>query len=149
MDFKKLGQPELKELAEFFVVDVVAADEEKPTKKELLAALTTGDDALTEEDYETFKAAKAAGQDKAPEGEEIEKQVADAKESAAETEPVDTSNYVLIKFEGKNPTLEIVGYTFQRKHPYRSVPPEIAEYLVRKQTGFRLAMPSELTDYYN
>lgn len=150
MSFKNLNVDELKDVAEFFVVDVEAADPEKgPSKKELLAALASGDDPVTWDQYkDIYVKAKEAGNDKAPteSGVDITNAAAEEEEKV---EAVDTSDYVLIKYDRKNPTYQVVGYTFTRRHPFASVPPEVAEYLVRQIEGFRLALPSEVTDYYN
>ena len=148
MSFQQLNKDELADIAEFFVVDVEAADAEKgPTKKELLAALAAGDEPVTFDQYkEIYLAAKAS---ETPEV--VEQNSEELHEPAPVNEPaedVDTSDYVLVKFEGKNPTMEVVGYTFTVRHPFQSVPPRVAEYLVRNQPAFRLAMPSEVTDYY-
>lgn len=149
MDFRRLDVDELKELAEFFVVDVVATDEENPTKKELLTALKTAEQPVTDEDYETFKRAKSENQVKAPEVAEQEKELAAAKAEKVEPVVVDTSNYVLVKFQGNNPRIDLVGHTFYKRHPFASVDPETAEWIVRNHPEFRLALPSEIAEYYN
>lgn len=152
MSFKNLTSDELAEVAEFFVVDVEAAGE-KPTKKELLAALSSGDEPVTWEQYnDIYLKAKASGMDKNAQVEKEKEETAKDAEEASKTkpaEPKDTSNYVLIKYDRQNPTFEVVGYSFTRRHPFASVPPETAEYLVRNIEGFRLALPSEVADYYN
>lgn len=130
---------ELKELAEFYVVDVEAKNEGKPTKKELLTALTESDQKIGDEDVENFLKAKK---------EEAPKADSEPKKEEEAAEPVDTSNYVLVKYERKNPTFETIGYVFTTRHPFASVPPEVAEHLVRNMEGFRLALPSEAADYY-
>ncbi len=142
MSFNKLRVEELKEIAEFFVVDVEAANEEHgPTKKELLAALASGDEPVTWEDYETiYTPAKEAATPPKP---------AEAAKPAAKPEPVDTSGYVLVKMERSNPSYQALGYTFTSRHPYHSVPKEVAEHLVQNVDGFRLALESEVADYYN
>lgn len=157
MSFQNLNKEELAEVAEFFVVDVEAADEENgPTKKELIAALAAGDEPVSWDDYkDTFLAAKEAGTAEAPKGveslpdtdDEDSEEIATPKK-AGKPEPVDKSDHVLVKYQRKNPTWEVVGYTFTAKHPFASVPAEVAEYLIRQQEGFRLALPSEVTEYY-
>lgn len=146
MSFSTLKVEDLKKVAEFFVVDVEAADEDKgPTKKELLAALSAGDDPVTWDQYkEIYLPAVEAGNDKPVEDEDDDVEPAPA--------PVDKyadSEKVLIKYERKNPTFEILDFTFTTRHPFASVPAEVAEHLVRNVEGFRLALPSELKDYYN
>ena len=158
MSFQNLKVDELKKVAEFFAVDVEPADADKgPTKKELLAALSDGDDPVTWEQYnDIYLKAVADGQDTTKGAEEAEK--SDKKDKAeAKDEPVeekkvserDSEDQVLVKYERKNPTFEVVGYTFTQKHPFKSVPASVAEHLVRNVEGFRVALPSEVTEYYN
>lgn len=144
MSFSNLNKEELLEVAEYFVVDVEAEDPEKgPTKKEIVAALGAGDDPVTWEDYKEAKDNGAFAK------EDDEESVAEVeKPKAKPVEPVDTSNYLPIKFVGNNPTFEIVGYTFTKAHPYAVLPPEVAEYLITKVEGFRQALPSEIAEYY-
>jgi hypothetical protein len=151
MAFKDLNNEELAEIAEFFVVDIVAVNEDKPTKKELLAALNGGDEPVTWEQYNdifvpTKEKMKSPEVSKAEaEAAELEAMdVADAKAAVA-ARPVGD---VPVKFEGKNPRLDVVGLTFTQQHPYALVDPETAEYLVKNQSGFRLALPTEVADYY-
>ena len=52
MSFESLNKDELVKVNEFFAKDVEAADPEKgPTKKELIAALASGDDPVSWDDY--------------------------------------------------------------------------------------------------
>jgi hypothetical protein len=149
MSFKTLTAEELANVAEFFVVDVEVADPEKPAnKKELLAALAAGDEPVTWEQYNDIylvaKEREAAA--KAP--------VAPAPEVVTEVvvvpaEPVDTTDYILVKMDRHNFRYDIRGYSFTKKHPFQSVAPADAEYIIRNVEGFRQALPSEVTDYYN
>lgn len=146
MSFSTLKVEDLKKVADFFVVDVEAADPEKgPTKKELLAALASGDDPVTWDQYkDIYLKAVETGNAEPEETEEEDEPVVEKK-----VDKYADSDKVLIKYERKNPSYEILGYTFTTRHPYATVPAEVAEHLVRKVEGFRLALPSELTDYYN
>lgn len=171
MSFTQLNKDELKELSEFYAVEVTAADDKKgPTKKEYLAALAEDD--ITEDDHRRFLQAKQAGQDKSPEVKrlEAEAEAALAKntedkttedkaaeddedalgeaEEAEDDEPQVKEDEVLVKYERKNGTWQAAGYTFTKAHPFASVPVSVAEFLIQKQKGFRLALPSEVTDYY-
>lgn len=148
MSFKTLTAPELQDIADFFVVDVENPDPEKPvSKKVLLAALAAGDQPVTWEDYETVylvakareEAAKAA-----PQPEPVVEVVA-----VEPAEPVDKSDYVLVKMDRQNFRYDIRGYTFTKKHPYQAVAPADADFIIRSVEGFRLALPSEVQDYYN
>lgn len=142
--FNSLKVNELKAIAEFFVVDVVAANPDKPGKAELVAALESGDDPVTWEQYETIflPAQRTADEPAGPD-------LTAKKEKSEKPKVIDTSNYVLIKMERRNPRYDIAGLSFTKEHPYHSVDPETAEFIVRNIEGFRLAMPSELADYYN
>lgn len=144
MSFQSLNKDELTAVAEFFVVDVEVADAEKgATKKELLAALAAGDDPVTWDQYKEIYLKNAV--ELAPQAPKVEAQSA----AVEEDEPEDEGNLVLVRYLRRNPTWEVVGYTFTKEHPFKSVPAEIAEYLVLKQEGFRLALPTEVSDYYN
>lgn len=147
MSFKDLDRDELAKVADFFVVDVESANEDKPTKKELLAALAAGDDPVTWEQYnDVYLAAKKDGQAEAPEAEDLTPKV----KETAPVKPIDTSNYVLVKFQGKNPRFDAAGHTFYQRHPYAPVDPETAEHLVKHYKNlFRIALPSEVTEYYH
>lgn len=177
MSFQSLNKEELADVAEFFTKDVKAADDEKgPSKAELLAALASdedGSDPVSWDDYKNiYLSAKESGQDKSPEviaaekaaeeeaakAEEAAKQAAADEAALAEEEsakPVDDEEEdeevetAIVKFEGKNPTLQVVGYTFSKSHPFVPVPVEIAEYLISNDRRFRLALPSEVKDFYN
>lgn len=153
MSFQNLNKDELKELAAFYAVEPEIADADHgPTKKELLAALAQEN--VSNDDYQTFLEAKEAGTDKSKE-EKLE-QAAEAREEGdvpdpepEEVEPEDRSDWVLVKMERKNPSYETDGFRFTKEHPFGSVPPVVAKYLVTQVKGFRVALPDEVTDYYN
>ena len=167
MSFQNLKVDELKELAEFYAVEPEVADEDHgPTKKELLAALA--EDEVSKEDYERFVEAKESGQDKSPEARAAEEAAAEAEEAEEEGDTVeaeaaaddadaveaaaeqeDPSDEVLVKYERKNPSYQVRGILFTKAHPFASVPEDVAEYLIRELEGFRLALPSEVTEYYS
>lgn len=163
MSFQELKVDELKKVAEFFAVDVDVANEDHgATKKELLAALAAGDEPVTWDDYKNVylesdtkkvedKAAEAQAEAEKhvdnTEGELVDKKQAeeDSKSAAKEAAQVEE---VLIKYERKNPTWQVGEYTFTKAHPYKSVPVKVAESLIRNSNGFRLALPSEVIDFY-
>lgn len=156
MSFQNLKVEELVKVAKHFNVDVVTAEKDKePTKKELLAALAAGDDPVTWDDYKEYyvPAQKSENTHVEPvNGEDEEAQARKAEEAVAEVEEPaqdeNTEEHVLVKYERKNPSYQVVGYSFSIRHPFQSVPVSVAEYLIRQQEGFRLALPSEVTDYY-
>ena len=137
MAFKDLPADELKKVAEFFVVDVVSVKEE-PTKKELLAALASGDDPVTWEQYEELYL-------------KVENKPAPVVEDETVTdddEPVKELSTVL-KMERPNGMFSIRGYVFTQEHPYRPVTDEDADWIVTHEHGFRRATTQEVADYYS
>lgn len=154
MDFRRIDEKELKELAEFFVVDVTAVDEDAPTKKELIASFKalSEEDAVSDDDYAIFLKSKedAAALAESAKAEPVKKdELPDVEAKKSKYADVDKSDWVLLKFEGNNPRIDLLGFTFQKKHPFQQVPEDVAAYAVTKSEGFRLALPSELADFYN
>lgn len=156
-DFADLDVEELTALAEFFVKDVVAVDDDNPSKSELLAALASSDEdggqPVTWEDYqELFLPSRPSKSADAP-----QKEAGNPLEGVSVTktttttvtveEPVEEDT-VLVKMERKNPRYDIAGYTFTQEHPFNAVPEKTAEFIV-KSGGFRLVLPSEAVEYYN
>lgn len=145
MSFSSLNKEELEKVAEFFVVDVEAADADKgPTKKELLAALASGDEPVTWDQYKDIYLKAVETGNAEPESVDDEEDVV----VEAKPDKYADSKRVIIKYDRKNPSYEVLGYTFSKRHPFASVPQEVAEHLVRNVEGFRLALESEVTDYY-
>lgn len=62
-----------------------------------------------------------------------------------QAEPVDQ---VLLKMDRKNPTFQAFGHKFTREHPYAIVDEDIAQKIIDKFDGFRLASPREAKSYY-
>jgi hypothetical protein len=165
--FDTLNKEELQDVADYFVVDVEAADPEKgPSKKELVASLAAGTEPVTREDYENlflpnrdkFNADKAEAEEAEKAArEEAEKaqntpdaDVVEAVKSEVATPAVksDDNNYMVVKYTRKNPRYDIVGLTFTKAHPYRRVHSDTAAWLIRTQEGFSLALPEEVAEYY-
>lgn len=64
-------------------------------------------------------------------------------------EPVDTSDFVLVRFTGSNSTLQVGEFTFSRKNPFLAVPPRVAEHVYRTWPDkFRPASHVEVEDFY-
>lgn len=148
--FINLEVEELKALAEFFIKDIVAVDDNDPSRSELLAALASSDEdggkPVTWEDYtELFlpsRPSKAVDTPQVEAGNPFEEKV------AGETTTEEEEDEVLVFMERKNPRYDIAGYTFTSEHPFNAVPESVAEFII-KSGGFRTAMPSEVQDYYN
>lgn len=54
----------------------------------------------------------------------------------------------LVKMERKNPQYNTRGHKFTQEHPYALVDREVCDYLLEKETGFRMAFPNELEEFY-
>lgn len=164
--------------ASFAVEPEVADEEHGPTKKELLAALAengvswkdyqdlkdASDDADDTEVEEEQKE-EAAKQDVA---EEVAFATADEREEADKADDVaddadlpadeeveeekgedeDSGDEILVKYVRKNPTWEQAGHRFTKDHPFKSLPVELAERLIKSGVVVQ-ALPSEVKDYYN
>lgn len=134
---------ELRAVAEFFAVEVETANPDKePNKKEVLAALNSGDQPVTFEDYKNIYLVAEKPKSDAP-----ELTNAEAKQEAKSQEPEGPK--VLLKMERANARYDIRGYTFTKEHPFHNVSQKDAEYIIKNVEGFRVALPSELSDYYN
>lgn len=136
MAFKDLGVEELREVAEFFAIDVETAGD-KPSKRELLAAFAAGEDPLTWDDYEDSFVPNKKQEE--PAGDEPVEEYVD------QERVLDT----VLKMERGNPRFDIRGYTFTKDHPYRPVTREDADWIVVNVEGFRLATTQEVSDYYS
>lgn len=146
MSFNNLKVDELRDVADFFVVEVEQANPDKgATKKEILAALAAGDEPVTWKDYNEIYLPAKEKDVPAPESEPVEEEEVVVKADEAEAD----TTMVLVKYERKNPTWEVGGYLFSHDHPYKAVPEELAERLVSDAGGFRVALPSEVTKYYS
>lgn len=54
----------------------------------------------------------------------------------------------LLKMERWNPTFNILGYRFEREHPFVLVKPEDAQWIMSHEQGFRIATPEEAKEFY-
>lgn len=127
--FKDLKPAELKTAAEYFGVDL----EGTPTKVEIIAALEA--DGVTWAQYnEIFN----------PTVKEEPTVI-----TVSQRKNVTRENGVLLKMERENPTFEVKGYRFTKKHPFIAVDPDDADYIVHNYEGFRPALPSEVEKYYS
>ena len=131
MSFEDMKQPELKRVAEEFGVEIPKGGFVK--NADIVAALEA--DGVTFDQWQ-----KLIG-----ELEEI-------KEELVVKEPVvvrDVSNSILLKMTRANGTFEERGYKFTREHPFIAVQEDDAEYFINSYEGFRVALPSEVKEYYS
>lgn len=66
----------------------------------------------------------------------------------AETPTYSPEDKLLVKMERENPLFGFRQYTFSHKNPYALMTPADAEYLIQNEDGFRMALPSELREFY-
>ena len=62
--------------------------------------------------------------------------------------PLSTNEKYLIKMTRDNLQFNVKGVKFTQEHPYALVSPDVADYLLTKEDGFRQATPSELREFY-
>ena len=129
MSFSTMKVSDLKEVAEYFAVDL----EGVKGKPALLAALE--EEGITYEMYAQFADAEKAEPELEP---RKEKKVVPA-----------NANLVLVRMDRENPSYDINGHTFTREHPYVAMTEEDAEFIFETQEGFRMATPREIQEYYN
>lgn len=128
MAFDKFKVSELKDIAEYFGIDIA----DLKSKSAILEALDT--EGVTYEMYKTFLDA-----------EEVTPDLPEKKPS----KPEPKGNVVLVKMERANPSYEIDGHVFTREHPFVAMSEEDAEFIFDTQQGFRMATPKEIQEYYN
>lgn len=133
MVFESLNKKELRAVAEEFGVDI----DEGAKKHEIITALQT--DGVTWEMYKT------AFPDDKPEVEEVQASV----QEAAPVKTAKSNDQVLMKMTRANPTYEIRGHKFTRKHPFALVSSEDANYIIENIDGFRIASPREAEEFYS
>jgi len=72
----------------------------------------------------------------------------DIKIVVKEEVPLHSKEQWLIKMTRANPLYEVKGVRFTRANPYALVSPDVAEYLLAREEGFRQATPRELEEFY-
>ena len=82
------------------------------------------------------------------EGDVVNEVVSDAPVKK-EKSPVRPQPTVLLRMERANPTYQTRGYTFTKDHPFLPVSQEAAEWIIRNEEGFRVALPSEAEEFYS
>ncbi len=131
MSFADMKQPELKIVAEEFGVDIPKGFVKNEKIIELLQA-----DGVTFDQWQRLK------------GEPVEEEVVEQPKEEIKVKDV-TKTQVLIKMTRENGTFEDRGYRFTKSHPFVAVSEDDAEYFVNAYEGFRVALPSEVKEYYS
>jgi hypothetical protein len=131
MSFDTLKVSELKKIAEDFGVDT----EGLKNKKDIVAAFT--------EEGVTWSVYQKTIKDIEEDLEEIEILPRfDPKKN------IDKDS-VLVLMTRANFRYDIMGHTFTKEHPFVAMDEETAQSIFDKETGFRLATPKEVQEYYN
>lgn len=131
MSFDTLKVEDLKAIADSFGVDLEGAK----TKAEIIAALA--EEGVSYDTYKNFAESEKEEVEEAP--------AVKNKKSAAKS----NETTVLVKMERKNPTYETYGYVFTATHPFVAIPESIAQDIFDFESGFRMATPREVQDYYS
>lgn len=131
MSFDKMKVADLKGIAESFGVDL----EEAKNKDEIVALLL--EEGVTYEMYEQFVNA---------EKEELEVEEAPVEKTVKVKSNVNT---ILVKMDRKNFSYETYGYLFSAEHPYVAIPEEVAQKIFDTESGFRMATPREVQEFYS
>lgn len=129
MSFSTMKVNQLKEVAEYFAVDLQAAK----TKNEIIAALD--EEGVSYDMYAKFL--------------EAESDVADLDLPEKKTKKAAAGDTVLVLMDRPNARFEINGYTFTREHPFIAMSEEDADFIFSIEEGFRMATPREVQEYYN
>jgi hypothetical protein len=129
MSFEDMKQPELRKVADEFGVEVPSGFVKNAKIIELLK-----EDGVT---FDQWQRLQGAGDEVQPEKE------------VPKVTVIDVSNAVLIKMTRGNGTFEDRGYRFTSRHPFVAVKEEDVEFFVNTYDGFRVALPSEVKEYYS
>lgn len=68
--------------------------------------------------------------------------------SELEEQDIVPSKKYLIKMTRKNPRFDVAGHTFTTDAPFAIMEPDLAQYVLDNEEGFRLASPVEVKEYY-
>ena len=128
MSLKNLKVAELREVAEEFGVDLDGVTK----KADILKALEA--EGVSEEVYANFVGAE---HEEAPEAPEVP--------AAKKIEGPE----VVVKMERENPTFEVFGFVFTKRHPFVVMSAEDAQRIFDSEKGFRQATPRETQEYYS
>jgi hypothetical protein len=61
----------------------------------------------------------------------------------------DGQNTVLVKMDRQNGLYQTAGFTFTRDHPFVAMTENQAQFIFDTESGFRLATPKEIQEYYS
>lgn len=141
MSFSKMEKSDLLTVAETFGVEVDGRWGEERIRTEILG------DGITWDMWEEANASVIPELLDEVEPEPEEEEPEPVKQET--TQRFKARNSVeLLKMERWNPTFSILGYKFEREHPFVLVKPEDAEWIMAHEEGFRIATPEEAEAFY-
>jgi hypothetical protein len=134
MSFEQLKVEELRQVAESFAVDL----SDVKNKAEIIAVLA--EEGVSYDMYKNFADSEKQETEEIPEPED-----------APRKQPKNKSkeSTVLLKMERRNPSYETYGYVFTSSHPFVAIPENIAQDIFDSETGFRMATPREVQEFYS
>lgn len=131
---------ELDKVAEEFAVDT----KDVKNKTELIERLT--DEGVTFKEWEKMQKVNEEEMELAS----ATTLPADVDEPEVESnEEPSAENTFLVKMERQNPSYDAIGKTFTSKHPFMVCTKEEVDRLMYEHTGFRMATPQEVEEYYS
>lgn len=131
MIFDNLNKDELRKIADEFGVDF----EDDFKKQDMIDAIQA--DGVT---WDMYK--KAFPDD-------VDEPDVKPQESSEPVKKAKPTNQVLMKMVRRNPTYEVRGHRFTRKHPFALVSSDDANYIIEHIDGFRIASPREAEEFYS
>jgi len=126
MGFEDMKVSELKQVAELFGVEV-----DGNRKATIVKALET--EGVSYDVY--LKMAPTSFPDDVPE--------------KPESKVVRTENKILLKMDRANYSYETHGVRFTKDHPFQAVDEQVAADILYNDTGFRIAAPHEVEQFYS
>ena len=126
MGFEDMKVSELKQVAELFGVEV-----DGNRKAVIVKALET--EGVSYDVY--LKMAPTSFPDDVPE--------------KPESKVVRTENKILLKMDRANYSYETHGVRFTKDHPFQAVDEQVAADILYNDTGFRIAAPHEVEQFYS
>ena len=138
MSFNEMTLVELKKIAEEFGVDAPV----KITKNKLIEIMQ--EEGVTYEIYSHFDKIEKDKQEQ--EAQEQEQQQVSYQTNYYQPQP---ARNTVVKMERLNPSYQVGRYTFTQQHPYVAMSEQEAQAIFNMETGFRLATPAEVQNFYS
>lgn len=136
MSFESLKIKELRDIADSFGVDLDNAK----SKNSIIEILE--EEGVTYDLYEKFSQVDKDDPSDMIEADYVAGDALKALDS-------DSQNTVLVKMERQNGLYQTAGFTFTRDHPFVAMTEYQAQFIFDTESGFRMATPKEIQEYYS